>query len=977
MKLNKILIFFLLINISFVGLANSQNIERLRVKIQSVDFAEDNSSYILKIFSNKNLIYTSYSDENPYKLTLEFPVVDFGNFVGETKVDKGIIRSYKITQLGKQENYTGKMEIFFTKKPDFAIERLAQGITVYVKKELAVKEEVTKAQPITINNIIYSGDNKKFVAIIETTGKPEALNYVLKNPLRLVFDIQSARYSLAQKSFITNNNIVKSLRVEPFPNLTRLFIDINLEKMPIFISRAEKDKLVIELSTEEVEKKEEKVLFLNLENVDYIPEPKKNIFKFKDIQKADYKVYKLSDTVLVYEFKGVRLNKGIEKTYDVKEVSELLNSFTLYQVKPEEENRVRFVAVLKEPTSYSTEKVGNDIVVEFNKEKVVLKEEVKIKEPTKPAVPVTTPPPTPAPIAPLNQAPPKVKEEKQVEKKEILKAEEKPKEEAKPKKEEISLEKKEETKPADIKVEKKATVEAEKKAKVDEKPKEELKPKEEPKVALVKQEESKEPEKKIEVKKEEKSKETVITIKSKEEPAQQPSKEDRQRQEVDGRFKGRPITINLKDAEIQHIFKLLTEVAKLDGEILNIVTSEDVKGKLSIQLEEVPWDQVLDVVMEVNNLGMKRIGNIIRVMPKDRLKREQEDLLAASKIREKVENLVLEIVPISYADANDFSDKIKPLLSSRGSVTIDKRNNSLIINDIKENIEEAKKLIKKLDTPPQQVIIEARVVEASSDFSKEMGIQWGMKFTQTVSNRYRMGLSGPSTRTDITGTPTFPTGVGGTGSLDLTGTGITPAPYMVNLPAAIGAGVGGGINFGLVNLKSGAGLDIQLSAMENKGVGKILSRPKITTLNNIEANIQQGSSIPYETLSDKGTQTQFIDASLQLTVTPRITPDNSIILKVKVSNNNPNTALRSAGGVPSIDKNEATTEILVRDGQTIVIGGIIRNKETVSKGGVPFLMDIPLIGWLFKKEAKAVENRELLIFLTPSIIKNIKEVDAS
>ena len=394
--------------------------------------------------------------------------------------------------------------------------------------------------------------------------------------------------------------------------------------------------------------------------------------------------------------------------------------------------------------------------------------------------------------------------------------------------------------------------------------------------------------------------------------------------------------------------------------------------------------------MEVNNLGMKRIGNILRIMPKDKLKKEQEELLAAGKIKERLDSLVLEIVTVNYAEVGDFVDKIKSLLSSRGTVTVDKRNNALIINDLKESIEEAKKLIAKLDTAPQQVVIEARVVEANSDFSKEMGIQWGLKYSQTLSNKYKYGISGPSTRTDLAGTQTFaPAGVGGGGSLsDLsatttTGTGtstsvaLSPVPYFVNLPAAAGQGSGGGINFALVNLRSGVGLDIQLSAMENKGVGKILSRPRITTLNNIEATIQQGSSIPYETLSDKGTNTQFIDANLMLTVTPRITPDRSIILKVKVSNNNPNTALKSARGVPSIDKNEASTEILVRDGQTIVIGGIIRNKEGMTKSGVPFLMDIPVLGWLFKKETKTIENRELLIFLTPNIIKSITEVEAS
>lgn len=416
MRFNKIFILFLAIYILMTGTGYCQNIEKLRVKVQTVDLTEDNTSFIFKVFSDKNLIYTSYSEDNPPRLVLEFPVIDFGNFVGEKKIDKGIIKSYKITQLGRQENYTGKIEILFTKKPEFAIERLAQGITVYVKKESIISEEKVKAESITINNIIFSGDDKKFIAIVETSGKPDALSYVLKNPLRLVFDIQNGKYNLQQKNFTTNNNLVKSIRVEPFPNLTRLFIDISSDKMPIFISKAESDKLVIELSIEEIEKKEEKAVFLTLDTVDYKPDAKRNIFKFKDIQNADYKVYKLSDTVLVFEFKGVRLNKSIQKTYDVKDVSEILNSFTLYQVKPEEENRVRFVAVLKEPTNYKTETVGKDIVIEFSKDKIIAKNEEKPKETIKPVIPptpITTP---------------------QIAKVEAPKIEEKAKEEQKPKK---------------------------------------------------------------------------------------------------------------------------------------------------------------------------------------------------------------------------------------------------------------------------------------------------------------------------------------------------------------------------------------------------------------------------------------------------------------------------------------------------------------------------------------------------------------
>lgn len=975
MSLRKFSILFIVfISFSLIAVpAFSQSNEKLKTKVTNFLFSENENDYIFQINTDKAITYTSYTAETPWKLILEFPLTDFGKFLGENEINKGLVKSYVIKHIGSSPNQIGRMEIIFSSKPDFYIEKQQKSLSISIKK--ASKSEIEKQDKlssdikdeiITINNLLYSGELSKFVIILETSGKPEFLSYILKNPLRIVFDISNSKYMAKENVLTTSGNIVKGIRVETYPTLSRIFLDLATESVPSFLAKAEADKLIIELTTEEIKEKPKSVKVLDA--IDFIPNNGKAIFRFKGIGDKDYKVYKLKEDMLVFDFFGININKGIQKTYDTKDVSEIIKSFTLYQVKPEEDNRGRFVVDLKSAFPYKTAKSNGDIVVEFYKEKSAVKE-VKFIDDQKPATAIaaTAEPTVTATVekkeVPLVKEDKKVEEPKKgevVEKKEpviekkIDKASEKKPEKVDVKSEEkvVTATAKEEPKPepkAEQKVEKKAETVTPAPPKVETTP----------------------------VVKEKKEKPVVITIKPKEEEKEETDKPAVSKDAVVSQYKGRPITINLKDAEIQHIFKLVAEVAKLDGKILNIVTSDDVRGKVSIQLEEVPWDQVLDVIMEVNNLGMKQIGNIIRVMPKEKLKKEQEELLAASKIKEKLGNLVLEIVPINYADAADFEAKVKPLLSQRGSVTLDKRNNSLIINDLKENIEEVKKLITKLDTPPQQVIIEARVVEASSDFSKEMGIQWGAKFFKDFNNRYRAGISGASSRPDIAGSSTFPSGVGGGAAIDFTGTAASPIPYFVNLPAATGQGAGGGINFALVNLRSGVGLDIQLTAMENKGVGKILSRPRITTLNNVEANIQQGSSIPYETLSDKGTQTQFIDANLQLTVTPRITPDNSIILKVKVSNNNPNTALRSAGGVPSIDKNEASTEILVRDGQTIVIGGIIRNKEGQIKSGIPFLMDIPVIGWLFKKESKTVENRELLIFLTPNIIKGIVETEAS
>ncbi len=984
MSLRKLLIFFItafiLTSGSFHSL-NAQDTKKAGSKVINFDFNETADRFDFKIVTDRQLTYTSYTTEAPWKLIMEFPLTDFGNFAGEKEVGRDGLKGYVIKHIGTSPNQIGRLEINFLNKPDYAIEKDKNSLSIYVKKTVtkaaaeAGKERVTSAEVISVNKLLYSGDRNKFVVILETSGKPDFMSYVLKNPLRIVFDIQNAKYEFGQYNFFTKNDVIRAIRVESFPSLSRIFLDVAKDTMPSFLAKAENDKLIIEFTTEEVIEKAKEVKVLEM--VEFVPNNGRALFRFKGIGDKEFKVYKLKEDMLVFDFVGIGLHKDIQKTFDTRDVSNIIKSFTLYQLKPEEENKVRFVVDLKTAVPYKSSRSNGDILIEFLKGKAEKKETVQIKEPKETPVETKVAPPVAPPVVVAEKEEKPVQPVFEVEKKkEEIESKPAVKEPEEKKLEETKQEvqpPKEEIKPVAIQPEKESKKEEVKTVAEQPKPEpsKEIK-KEEP---VIKQIELKEEKPKIQEKLQE-TKPVVVAIKPKEEPKEE--KPVIKKEETLSQYKGRPITINLKDAEIQHIFKLIAEVAKLDGEILNIVTSDDVRGKVSIQLEEVPWDQVLDVIMEVNNLGMKRIGNIIRVMPKDKLKKEQEDLLAASKIKEKLGNLVLEIVPVNYADASDFESKIKPLLSSRGSVTLDKRNNSLIINDLKENIDEVKKLIAKLDTPPQQVVIEARVVEANSDFSKEMGIQWGAKFFKDLNGgRYRAGFSGASTRTDPTGTATFPSGAGGNAAFDLTGTGATPVPYFVNLPAATGQGAGGGINFALINLRSGVGLDIQLTSMENKGVGKILSRPRITTLNNVEANIQQGSSIPYETLSDKGTQTQFIDANLMLTVTPRITPDNSIILKVKVSNNNPNTALRSSRGVPSIDKNEASTEILVRDGQTIVIGGIIRNKEGQVKSGVPFLMDIPIIGWLFKKEAKTVENRELLIFLTPNIIKNVVETEAS
>jgi type IV pilus assembly protein PilQ len=271
-------------------------------------------------------------------------------------------------------------------------------------------------------------------------------------------------------------------------------------------------------------------------------------------------------------------------------------------------------------------------------------------------------------------------------------------------------------------------------------------------------------------------------------------------------------------------------------------------------------------------------------------------------------------------------------------------------------VDEVVTLVKILDKPIAQVMIEARIVEAATNFTRDIGVQWGGTSKHDAEHGNPTGFNFPNSIT-VTGGPTMGT------------TPSTSGNFFVNLPAAVAPGSGGAIGFTFGSLNKALNLDLVLSAMESTGEGKVISSPRVSALDNKEAKIEQGQSIPYQTTSATGTQVQFIDAKLALTVTPHVTPDNKIFMKIAATKNAPDTSLLGAGGQPSIRKNEATTEILLSDGETAVIGGIltIDRGENIMK--VPFFGDLPLIGWLFKKKTSTDNKRELLIFITPKVIK--------
>jgi type IV pilus assembly protein PilQ len=416
-------------------------------------------------------------------------------------------------------------------------------------------------------------------------------------------------------------------------------------------------------------------------------------------------------------------------------------------------------------------------------------------------------------------------------------------------------------------------------------------------------------------------------------------------------FTGRKISLDLQDADLVNVMRLFAEVANL-----NIILAPDVKGKVTVRMMNVPWDQAMSIILKMNGLGYSLEDHVLRIASISALAKQDEDELKAKETKKKAEDLVTRIIPINYSTAATIETTIKKSLSPRGETVTDTRTNTLIVKDIPRNVEEVVALVKILDKPIAQIMIEARIVEASVTFSRQIGVQWGGTFSADAAHGNPTGLQFPNT-IGVTGGPSMGTTPSGNGN------------FIVNMPAAAGAGTGGGaIGFTFGSLSKAVNLDLVLSALESTGEGKIISSPKVSALDNKEAKIEQGQSVPYSTTSASGTQIQFIDAKLSLTVTPHATPDGKIFMKIQATKNAPDTSILGANGQPSIRKNEATTEILLTDGETAVIGGILTTDRTVSYTKVPFFGDIPLIGWLFKTKTTSENKGELLIFITPRII---------
>ncbi|HET6629783.1 MAG TPA: type IV pilus secretin PilQ [Woeseiaceae bacterium] len=434
-------------------------------------------------------------------------------------------------------------------------------------------------------------------------------------------------------------------------------------------------------------------------------------------------------------------------------------------------------------------------------------------------------------------------------------------------------------------------------------------------------------------------------------------------------YTGERLTLNFQDIETRAVLQLLAETS---GK--NIVVSDSVQGNVTLRLRNVPWDQALDIVMTTKGLDMRQNGNVIMVAPAEEIAaRETADLEARQAIRE-LEPLYSEFIQVNYAKASDLAELISSgegqnsLLSDRGTVSVDDRTNTLLVQDTASQLQEIRRLVETLDIPIRQVLIEARIVIVNDDISRDLGVRLGLTMFEANSSDGVTVFSGTGTGTDaMIGSALDNLADPDNGTIFPIQLPTLDNRYNVNVPISNAAG-----RFSLALLESDYLVDLELTALEAEGRGEIVSTPRVITANQTEARIEQGVEIPYqESASSGATTTQFKKAVLSLSVTPQITPDNNIIMDLLVSNDTVGDLVSSAtgGSVPSIDTREVETQVLVGDGQTVVLGGIYETerRETVTK--VPLLGDIPALGNLFKSRQTVSNKAELLIFVTPKILE--------
>ncbi len=443
--------------------------------------------------------------------------------------------------------------------------------------------------------------------------------------------------------------------------------------------------------------------------------------------------------------------------------------------------------------------------------------------------------------------------------------------------------------------------------------------------------------------------------------------EKERKQKTEPNYTGQKVTFSFQKIDVRAALLLLTE---LPGVNLNLVASEAVKGDVTLRLKNVPWDQALDIILEANGLGIKKVGNVIMVDKKDLIaKREKQELEDQQAIK-KLEPLRTEYIQINYAKAEDFEELLKTqtsnegghsFLSSRGNVSIDERTNTLILQDTVERLAEIRELLAALDTPVRQVLIESRIVIAEDTFSKALGVRFGYSGNQDLGNGDGIVIGGK-----VAGNTEFSSGTSFTADNTLTSQG-QGENFIVSLPETLGSGNSAALGLAIGKIGSYL-LNLELSALQQEGRGEIVASPRVITANQKAATIYQGQQRAFQAAAGIGAvaQVQFKDAFLQLTVTPQITPDDRVIMNLEVTKDD---FLPATGGEPPISRRQVKTEVLVDNGETVVLGGVYEQNSTNTIERVPFLSSIPIVGNLFKRRSRSDAKSELLIFVTPKILK--------
>ena len=419
------------------------------------------------------------------------------------------------------------------------------------------------------------------------------------------------------------------------------------------------------------------------------------------------------------------------------------------------------------------------------------------------------------------------------------------------------------------------------------------------------------------------------------------------------RFTGHPVTLDFQGADLRTVLRTFADISGL-----NIVIDQSVQGAVDVSLHEVPWDQALDIILRDHKLGYSVEGTIVRIAPLTVLSDEEAQRRKLAEERALSGDLEVLTRPLSYAKAAELTPLLtRTALSPRGDIQIDARTNTIIIRDLASRLQGASQLMDTLDRPQPQVEIEARIVTTTRDFARRIGVQWGMngRAAQDIGNTTNLAFPNQVAVGGRTGTVQGPPGSAADNASTAVNLGIGTASSAIGL--ALGS-VNGALN-----------LDVVLSALEESGNGRILSTPRVSTQNNVPAEITQGVQVPIQTVANNTVTVSFRDAALKLNVTPQITAANTVIMNIVLENSSPDFS-RAVAGIPPINTQRAVTSLLVSDGQTSVIGGIYINARDTSNDRTPGLYKIPILGWLFQRREFTEESRELLIFITPRIIKS-------